>query len=88
MSVEWITREGVSLKPRQMTTGHLTNALKMLERKAEARNGCLLGPEIPGGVYERGMMAGEIWMDREEIPMADHPVYSALKEELDKRTNQ
>jgi hypothetical protein len=33
--ITWRTKDGRSLKPREMTTGHVVNALKMLKRKLQ-----------------------------------------------------
>lgn len=93
----WKTKDGKVLRISEMTTEHLTNCIRMLERHAESREQRELDDAIAGISLLHGEMAqfeaeqGVIAMiDDEDEDVVDRltvssPIYRAMVDELERR---
>ena len=84
MTDTWTTKDGRELKIAEMTTGHIENALAMLERNGSISmahlNVYLRGPEPRG---DGAQMAFE--SEFQYVCDNVHPAIDAFREELERR---
>lgn len=81
---KWTTKEGVKIRIKDMTDGHLVNTIRMLER-VHASN-------IEMAMWEYATVQGEMaqyYMEQAIDEMfkesCDHPLYGDMVEEAEKR---